>query len=159
LGVVESNSSDGVEVRGPASAAAPSRNESRLAQPDSHSAPANESGSGGVYQDPQGYFSVNVAPGWAAKTQSGCYGPSDRCPSGATGVNLFQGKNFAFIAPFSVQASQPSDVVRIVAGEYQSEFRNFRMVQNEPSQLDGLDVALGTFTGIDPNGVSATLYV
>ena len=86
-------------------------------------------------------------------------GSEDRCPRGASGVQISQGKSWAFVAPYSGNANQPSDVVRGVAEHVESEYQNFTMTQNEPTKFNGLDIALGHFTGIDRDGIPISLVV
>ncbi|HUJ33219.1 MAG TPA: hypothetical protein VLY23_18200 [Candidatus Acidoferrum sp.] len=121
----------------------------------------NGRGNGNVYSDPAGVFSLMIPPGWTAKTQGGCYGPSQNCPPDASGVNINEnrGKGWAFIAPFSAEANEPADVVKTVAGQYQEQYRNFTMVQNQPQKFNGVDITLGTFTGTDPDGVAVSLII
>ena len=96
---------------------------------------------GSMYRDPQGAFSLTIPQGWSAKAEPGCYGPQEACPQGANGVNIRQGQNWVFIAPISAKVSGPKDVVSGVAGDYQSQYKNFQMTQNDEKQINGVDVA------------------
>ncbi len=117
-------------------------------------------GNGGtVYSEPHGAFRLMVPQGWEAKSESGCYGPQENCPRNAGGVNIAQGNSWAFIAPFSANARRPTDVVEVVAGQYQSQYRNLKLIQNEPQKFGDLDIALGQFTGVDQRGVTVSLVV
>jgi hypothetical protein len=64
-----------------------------------------------------------------------------------------------FVAMYSGDANQPSDVVRGVAGQFQSGYRNFNMQQSEQTKIGGLDVAYGSFTGGDQNGAAVSLII
>jgi hypothetical protein len=125
-------------------------------QPDYSNAPP-ENNNGTVYNDPQGAFSLMISPGWTVKTKSGCYGPPKNCPPNIAGVNIMQGRSWAFVAPYSGKAHQPSDVVRGLAEQYQSEYENFQMIATEPSNYNGLDLVTSTFTGIDQDGSTVAL--
>ncbi len=61
------------------------------------------------------------------------------------------------MAPYSGKAKQPTDVVSGVAGQYQSEYQNFKVLQNEASNYNGLDVGLGLFSAMDSDGVAISL--
>jgi hypothetical protein len=116
-------------------------------------------GGGNVYKDPQGAFSVMIPPGWSAQPNRGCYGPDQNCPRGAAGVNInSQGKSWAFVAPFSGDARRPTDVVNSVAEHIQSQYQNFQMLQNDPDKLNGMDIAIGHFTGVE-NGEGVSVVV
>jgi hypothetical protein len=129
------------------------------APPHSLNLNQQDNGEGTLYSDPQGVFTLMIPQGWKAETKHGCYGPSGNCPKNATGVNVYpvQGKTWAFIAVFSGRAKSPTDLVSMVAGEYDSEYRDFKLFQNEPSKYKGLDVAFGTFTATDQNGAPISL--
>ncbi len=115
---------------------------------------------GSLYRDSQGAFTIMVPPGWSAKTKRGCYGPEENCPRNATGVNIQSpGRSWAFVAPFSGDARRPTDVVDAVAAEVRSDLRNFKVLQNDPDKLNGLDIAIGQFTGINQDGESVSLVV
>ena len=128
------------------------------ARPDFPNASPGSNGAK-AYNDPAGRFSLMIPQGWTVATKEGCYGPTKTCPANSAGVNMMRGSSWAFVAPFSVPARQPADVVRIVAGEDRSQYRNFTMLQNEPSNLNGMDAAIGTFTGTDGDGVTVSLVV
>ena len=121
-------------------------------------APAGGDG-GTVYNDPSGAFRLTVPTGWTAKTKSGCYGPAENCPPNSSGVNIYQGDDWAFVAPFSAPARTPTEVVNIVGQQYQGQYQNLKMVQNEPQKFNGLDIALGQFSGTDGNGTNVSLVV
>ncbi len=112
-----------------------------------------------MYRDPQGAFSLTIPQGWSAKAEPGCYGPQETCPQGANGVNIRQGQNWVFIAPISAKVSGPKDVVSGVAGDYQSQYKNFQMTQNDEKQINGVDVAFATFTGVDQDGVPVSMII
>ncbi len=137
----------------------------KLAALKSAAAPQGSTGSattasgGTVYSEPHGAFRLEIPQGWEASSKSGCYGPSDSCPPGAGGVNIAQGSNWAFVAPFSADARQPTDVVNVVAGQYQSQYKNLKMIQNEPQKFGNLDIALGQFTAVDSRGITVSLVV
>lgn len=114
---------------------------------------------GTPYTDPNGAFRLMIPQGWTAKAKDGCYGPSESCPPGSSGVNIFQGDSWAFVAPFSDRARRPTDVVNMVWRQYQSQYQNLKMIQNEPQKFNGLDIALGQFTGADQNGTNLSLVV
>jgi hypothetical protein len=123
------------------------------------SIPPNAAG-GNLYKDAHGAFSLMIPPGWSAKPNRGCYGPEGNCPANAAGVNLQSpGRSWAFLAPFSGDANRPTDVVKSVAEHIRSEYRNFEILQNDPDKLNGLDVAIGHFTGIDQDGEGVSLVV
>jgi hypothetical protein len=46
-----------------------------------------------------------------------------------------------------------------VAQHVESDYQNFTMTQNEPTKFNGLDIALGHFTGIDEKGTPVSLVV
>jgi hypothetical protein len=116
-------------------------------------------GGGNLYKDARGAFSVMIPQGWSAKPNSGCYGPEESCPRGATGVNInSRGKSWAFVAPFSGDARRPTDVVNAVAEHIRSDYQNFQMLQNDPDKLNGMDIAIGHFTGVE-NGEGVSLVV
>jgi hypothetical protein len=127
--------------------------------PQGSSASPADSNGGTVYSDPHGAFRLMIPQGWEAKPESGCYGPQENCSRNAGGVNIAQGNSWAFIAPFSASAKRPTDVVEIVAGQYQSQYRNLKMIQNEPQKFGNLDIALGQFTAVDQRGVTVSLVV
>ena len=118
-----------------------------------------ETDGGTVYSEPHGAFRLVIPEGWQASSKSGCYGPDDSCPPDAGGVNIAQGNNWAFVAPFSADASRPTDVVNVVARQYKSQYKNLKMIQNEPQKFGDLDIALGQFTGVDSRGVTVSLVV
>jgi hypothetical protein len=123
--------------------------------------PQPESADGGtLYKDAQGAFSIVIPQGWTAKPNHGCYGPQGNCPENAAGVNIqSSGRSWAFLAPYSGDGRQPTDVVKNVAGHLRSQYQNFQMLQNDPDKLNGLDIAIGHFTGIDENGEGVSLVV
>lgn len=127
--------------------------------PQASSVSPADSNGGTVYSDPHGAFRLTIPQGWEAKLESGCYGPQENCPPNAAGVNIAQGNSWAFIAPFSASAKRPTDVVEVVAGQYQSQYRNLKMIQNEPQKFGNLDIALGQFTAVDQRGVTVSLVV
>lgn len=127
-------------------------------QQDSPS-PAQGNNGGDLYNDPAGNFSIMIPQGWNAKTSGGCYGPEERCPPNSAGVNIKKGTSWAFVAPYSGNARQPTDVVEGVAAEYQRDYQNFQKLQNEPSKFNGLDVAFGTCAGVDDRGVTVSLVI
>ncbi len=118
-----------------------------------------ETDGGTVYSEPHGAFRLVIPQGWQASSKSGCYGPADSCPPNAGGVNIAQGNSWAFVAPFSADANRPIDVVNVVAGQYESQYKNLKMIQNEPQKFGDLDIALGQFTGVDSRGVTVSLVV
>jgi hypothetical protein len=129
------------------------------APPQGSSAPPADSNGGSVYSEPHGAFRLVIPQGWEAKPQTGCYGPKENCPPNAGGVNIGQGSSWAFIAPFSASVRRPTDIVEVVAGQYQSQYRNLKMIQNEPQKFGDLDIALGQFTAVDQRGVTVSLVV
>jgi hypothetical protein len=42
-------------------------------------------------------------------------------------------------------------MVNVVAEDYQSAYKNFAKVQDEPSKVNGMDAAIGIFSGTDEN--------
>jgi hypothetical protein len=129
------------------------------APPQGASSSRAETDGGTVYNEPHGAFRLVIPQGWQASSKSGCYGPADSCPPDAGGVNIAQGNNWAFVAPFSADARRPTDVVDVVAGQYKSQYKNLKMIQNEPQKFGDLDIALGQFTGVDSRGVTVSLVV
>jgi hypothetical protein len=127
--------------------------------PANSSNPPADNNGGTVYSEPHGAFKLVIPQGWTAKTKSGCYGPSRSCPPDSAGVNIYQGNSWAFVALYSANARQPTDVVNGVAGQYQSQYQNLKMIQNEPQKFGGLDIALGQFTGVDQSGTTVSLVV
>ena len=123
--------------------------------------PQPQSADGGtLYKDAHGAFSIVIPQGWSAKPNQGCYGPKGNCPENAAGVNIQSpGRSWAFLAPYSGDGRQPTDVVRNVAAHLRSQYQNFQMLQNDPDKLNGLDIAIGHFTGIDENGEGVSLVV
>ena len=123
--------------------------------------PQPESPAGGtLYKDAQGAFSIMIPQGWSAKAVYGCYGPQGSCPQNAGGVNIQSpGRSWAFLAPYSGYARQPNDVVKNVAGDLSSQYRNFQMLQDDPDKLNGLDIAIGHFSGIEEDGEGVSLVV
>ncbi len=120
--------------------------------------PADSNG-GTIYSEPHGAFRLVIPQGWQAKPEIGCYGPQENCPPNSGGVNIVQGNSWAFVARLSAPAKRPTDVVEIVAGQYQSQYRNLKMIQNEPQKFGDLDIALGQFTAVDGRGVTVSLVV
>jgi hypothetical protein len=117
-------------------------------------------GGGNLYKDAHGAFSIMIPQGWSAKPNRGCWGPAENCPRDATGVNInSQGKSWAFVAPFSGSANQPTDVVKSVAAHIRSELQNFEVLQNDPEKLNGLNIAIGHFTGMNQDGEAVSLVV
>jgi len=115
--------------------------------------------SGNLYQDPHGAFSIMIPQGWTAKAKSGCYGPDKNCPPNASGVNIQSpGRSWAFLAPFSEDANQPTDVVNRVAQHIRSDYQNVEVLQNDPEKLNGLNVAVGHFSATD-DGEPVSLVV
>jgi hypothetical protein len=116
-------------------------------------------GGGNLYNDTHGAFSLMIPQGWSAKPKRGCYGPDEHCPRDASGVNIQSpGRSWAFVAPFSGNATRPTDVVNAVAGHIRSEYQNLQMLQNDPDKLNGLDIAIGHFTAVE-NGEGVSLVV
>jgi len=134
-------------------------NAQNVAGSSDNSNPPLASSAGNLYNDPQGAFRLMIPQGWTAETKSGCYGPPRSCPPNASGVYIKQGKSWAFVAPYSGKAKQPTDVVTSVAEEYQSGYQDFTVLQNEPSKYNGLDVAFGLFKGTGRDGVPVSLVV
>jgi hypothetical protein len=121
--------------------------------------PQQGAGGGTLYKDANGAFSIVIPQGWSAKPNHGCYGPG-KCPENASGVNIQSpGRSWAFLAPYSGDGRQPTDVVKSVAGHLRSQYQNFQMLQNDPDRLHGLDIAIGHFTGVDENGEGVSLVV
>lgn len=117
-------------------------------------------GGGNLYKDANGAFSVMIPQGWSAKANRGCFGPDQNCPRGAAGVNINSpGKSWAFVAPFSGDARRPTDVVNVVAEHIRSELQNFEVLQNDPDKLNGLNIAIGHFTGVNQDGEGVSLVV
>jgi hypothetical protein len=117
-------------------------------------------GGGNLYKDAHGAFSIMIPQGWSAKPNRGCWGPSENCPRDATGVNINSpGKSWAFVAPFSGDAKRPTDVVKSVAEHIRSELQNFEVLQNDPDKLNGLNIAIGHFTGVNQDGEGVSLVV
>ncbi len=112
-----------------------------------------------IYKDPQGAFSLTIPRGWSAKEESGCYGPPESCPKGANGVSLMQGPNWVFVAPYSAKVNELKDVVMGVAGDYQSGYKNFNMSQSDQKEINGVNVAFATFTGIAPDGTPVSMII
>jgi hypothetical protein len=122
--------------------------------------PEQTTGGGNVYKDAHGAFSVMIPEGWNAKSNQGCYGSAENCPRNASGVNIQSpGRSWAFVAPFSGDARRPTDVVRAVADNIRSDYQNFQMLQNDPDKLNGLDIAIGHFTGVEQDGVGVSLVI
>ena len=120
----------------------------------------SDSGPSTLYRDSQGAFTIMIPPGWTAKTIRGCYGPQENCPRNATGVNIqSEGRSWAFVAPFSGDARRPTDVVEAAGEEIRSDLRNFKESQNDPDKLNGLDIAIGQFTGVNRDGESVSIVV
>jgi len=125
---------------------------------DSSRQPAG-GGTGSLFQDAHGAFSIIIPQGWTAKARRGCYGPEEGCPRDASGVNIQSpGRSWAFVAPFSGDARQPTDVVNAVADHIRSDYQNFRVLQNDPDKLNGLNVAIGHFTAVE-GGEGVSLVV
>jgi hypothetical protein len=138
----------------------PAQSDRQKAWQDRFNPEPPNAGSGNLYKDAHGAFSVMVPQGWTAKPNRGCYGPDGNCPANAAGVNLqSQGRSWAFIAPFSGDARQPTDVVKSVGEHIRTEYRNFEVLQNDPDKLNGLDIAIGHFAGIDEDGEGVSLVV
>ena len=98
---------------------------------------------GTLYKDANGAFNIVIPQGWSAKPNHGCYGRG-KCPENASGVNIQSpGRSWAFLAPYSGDGRQPTDVVKSVAGHLRSQYQNFQMLQNDPDRLNGLDIAIG----------------
>jgi hypothetical protein len=117
-------------------------------------------GGGNLYEDSQGAFSVMIPQGWSAKANRGCFGPDQNCSRGAAGVNINSpGKSWAFVAPFSGDARRPTDVVNAVAEHVRSELQNFEVLQNDPDKLNGLNIAIGHFAGVNQDGEAVSLVV
>ncbi len=118
-------------------------------------------GDGTLYKDAHGAFSIMIPQGWTARPNVGCYGPNkNNCPENAAGVNIQSpGRSWAFLAPFSGDARQPADVVKNVAAHLSTKYQDFRVLQNDPDRLNGLDIAIGHFTGIDQDGEGVSLVV
>jgi hypothetical protein len=126
-------------------------------QPDFSHSPRGNNG-GDIYNDPQGVFTLMIPQGWTAKTNRGCYGPPENCPPNAAGVNITQGKSWAFVAPFSGKVNQLDKMVSNLALEIQSQYKDFSG-EIDPAKLNGLDVAFGTFKGIDQDRVMVSLVI
>ncbi|MFZ0294944.1 MAG: hypothetical protein WAL52_15150 [Candidatus Sulfotelmatobacter sp.] len=122
---------------------------------------SSNAGAGTLYKDAHGAFSIMIPEGWAARPNVGCYGPNkNNCPENASGVNIQSpGRSWAFLAPFSGDARQPTDVVKNVAAHLSTKYQNFQVLQNDPDRLNGLDIAIGHFTGIDQDGEGVSLVV
>jgi hypothetical protein len=116
---------------------------------DAFSVPPQQNANGSVYNDPRGSFSVAIPDGWTAAPQG---------ENGATGVMITQGTSYAVVAPWAT-ASQPSDIVVNLANQFQTKYQNFAMSQHGPSTLNGLDMAFGKFTGIDPKGAPVAMVI
>jgi hypothetical protein len=118
-------------------------------------------GAGTLYKDAHSAFSIMIPEGWTARPNVGCYGPNkNNCPENAAGVNIQSpGRSWAFLAPFSGDARQPTDVVKNVAAHLSTKYQNFQVLQNDPDKLNGLDIAIGHFTGIDQDGEGVSLVV
>ena len=128
-------------------------------QPQQPDSPTGGYDTGDLYKDPRGAFSLLIPKGWEAKTKTGCYGPPEGCPQGATGVNIGHGNGWVFVAPFSGNASEPKDVVMSVAGDYQSDYKNFNMTESDQRKINGVDVAFATFTGVGQDGTPVSLIL
>ena len=122
---------------------------------------SSNAGAGTLYKDAHGAFSIMIPQGWTARPNFGCYGPNpNNCPENAAGVNIQSpGRTWAFLAPFSGNARQPTDVVKNVAAHLSTKYQNFQVLQNDPDRLNGLDIAIGHFTGIDEDGEGVSLVV
>lgn len=143
-----------------AAAMPPAQREARRAEMQSNDpnfSPQNSEGN--LYNDPAGNFSLTIPQGWDAAIKKGCYGPKKSCPANSAGVNMKRGTSWAFIAPYSVTTRQPTDMVSEVAEDYQSAYRDFTRVQNEPSKVNGMDAAVGIFSGTDGDGVPISFVV
>ena len=46
-----------------------------------------------------------------------------------------------------------------VAAHLSTKYKNFQVLQNDPDRLNGLDIAIGHFTGIDEDGEGVSLVV
>ena len=138
----------------------PPRSDRQKAGQDRSNPQPESTGGGTLYKDAQGAFSIMIPQGWSAKPNHGCYGPQGNCPENAGGVNIQSpGRSWAFLAPYSGDARQPTDVVKNVAGHLRSQYQNFQMLQNDPDKLNGLDISIGHFTGIDEDGEGVSLVV
>ena len=86
---------------------------------------SSNAGAGTLYKDAHGAFSIMIPQGWTARPNFGCYGPNpNNCPENAAGVNIQSpGRTWAFLAPFSGNARQPTDVVKNVAAHLSTSTR------------------------------------
>jgi hypothetical protein len=127
--------------------AAPAETTSSLAQVN---ADASQVGAGGsVYSDPQGSFTVMIAQGWKATPQG---------QNGARGVQITQGRSWAVVAPFQ-NVSQPSDVVKSLAGQIQPQYKDFTLGQHGPLKFNGMDAELATFSGMNAQGAQVSMVI
>ncbi|SPF55465.1 exported hypothetical protein [Candidatus Sulfopaludibacter sp. SbA4] len=115
-------------------------------------APSNAPQPGGgsqVYRDPRGRFSVAVPPGWTATPQG---------QGGGDGVQISQGSSWAVLSPFG-GAARPDEVINQLAGQFQSQYRNLRIVSHAPFQLGAHDAAFTMYSGTNPKGVEVSLVI
>lgn len=122
--------------------------------PSSSDAAASQSasasaGAGDAYSDPQGSFTLTIPQGWKAVPQG---------QNGEHGVQITQGRSWALVAPFS-NVNQPGDVVNNLAGQIQSQYKNFTLGQHGPMKLNGFDAAVAMFSGTNLQGVPVSLVI
>jgi hypothetical protein len=98
-----------------------------------------------VYRDPRGRFSVSVPQGWTAAPQGDA-------------VQISLGTGYAVLSTGSGIA-QPAEVVSYLAGQFQSQYRNFSPVKRSSYKHGTHDAAYGIFYGTNAKGVDVVVTI
>jgi hypothetical protein len=116
-----------------------------LASTGTDSSAPMHSGSG-MYQDPQGRYSLAVPDGWSATPQA---------DSGS--LQLSFGSSWAMV--IAASGSDPVDVNHQVAQQIQSQFHDFKLLNEGNLQVNGHASHGTTATGVNPKGMRVSVLV
>jgi hypothetical protein len=98
-----------------------------------------------VYTDPDGYYKLQVPPGWQAQTQ-------------ANGLNLLKGSAFVSVVRMKGQGT-PQSLVEFFAQRIKAQWKMFEGASAGDSQVGGRPGTYAWFTGINPKGNEAVLKI